>query len=107
MDGAIIKDARLGRSGVDDNLAHGVAGCAPDQSERVSGAWIWEADPEGVVDGEMSIGSFGRWARSRRAIRARLEDLEHGTGGGTKSTGLDGDRRDAHSPVSEQRGRVA
>jgi len=108
MDGAIIKDAkRLGRSRVDDDFTDDVARLGPDHSDRVSGAWIWEADPEVVVDGEISIGSFGRWARSRRAIGARLEELEDGMSGVPKLTWLDGDRLDEHSPVSQQGGPVA
>src|SRR6266705_172875 len=108
MDGAIIKDAkRLGRSRVDDDFTDDVARLGPDHSDRVSGAWIWEADPEVVVDGEISIGSFGRSARSRRAIGARLEELEDGMSGVPKLTWLDGDRLDEHSPVSQQGGPVA
>src|SRR5207245_8913009 len=98
---------RLGRSRVDDDFTDDVARLGPDHSDRVGGAWIWEADPEVVVDGEISIGSFGRWARSRRAIGARLEELEDGMSGGPKLTWLDGDRLDEHSPVSQQAGPVA
>src|SRR5881397_1980425 len=71
---------RLGRSCTDDDFTDDVARLGPDYSDRVNGAWIWEADPEVVEDGMSGV---------------------------PKLTWLDGDRLDEHSPVSQQGGPVA
>src|SRR3989441_11327973 len=99
--------SRVGGSRADDDLTDDIARLGPNHPDRVRGSRIREADPEVVVDGEISIGSVGRWARSWRAGCAPFEELEHGMRRGSELTRLDRGGLDEHAPVPEQRCSVA